>query len=105
MIVMYRGAYYVYLLARLLMTVKHISLPNNLAGRRLVPELWQHHVNAREIADAAEALLEPAAYARMKSDLEAVARMFADADTPRRVAGRVSALAGLGRAETDDSAR
>jgi lipid-A-disaccharide synthase len=93
MVVMYRGAYYVYLLARLLMTVKHISLPNNLAGRRLVPELWQNDVNAQRLAEETEKLLDPVAYATMKDELDAIAQTFADAETPQRVAAAVTRLA------------
>ena len=96
MVVMYRGAYYVYLLARLLMTVKHISLPNNLAGRRLVPELWQNDVNAQRIAEETEKLLDPVAYAKMKAELDTIARSFADVDTPRRVAESVERLSQTG---------
>jgi lipid-A-disaccharide synthase len=93
MVVMYRGAYYVYLLARLLMTVKHISLPNNLVGRRLVTELWQHEANAQRIAEEAEKLLDPMRYAAMKAELDKIAQTFADAETPRRVAAAVARLA------------
>ena len=93
MVIMYRGPFYVYALAQLLMTVKHISLPNNLVGRRLVTELWQHEANAERIAEEAEALLEPANYAKMKTELDAIAQTFADAETPRRVAAAVVRLA------------
>jgi lipid-A-disaccharide synthase len=93
MIVMYRGPWYTYLLARLMMTVKHISLPNNLAGSRLVPELWQYEANPKSIADAAEKLLEPAAHAKMKRELATLASTFANADTPKRVAEAIIRLA------------
>ena len=92
MVVMYRGAWWAYRLARLLMTVRHISLPNNLAGREVVPELWQYDANAQKIADTAERLLEPARHAAMKHQLDAIARQFADADTPRRAAQAVVRL-------------
>ncbi|HEV2295346.1 MAG TPA: lipid-A-disaccharide synthase [Tepidisphaeraceae bacterium] len=92
MIVMYRGPWYAYLLARVLMTVQHISLPNNLAGRRLVPELWQREANATRIADEAATLLDPANHARMQADLATVAAQLADADTPQRVADAVVRL-------------
>ena len=93
MVVMYRGPWYLYQLSRVLRTVEHIALPNNLAKRRIVPELWQYDVNPASIADAALAALEPVAYATMKGELDAVARQFADADTPRRVAQAIAELA------------
>ncbi len=94
MLVMYRGPWYAYQLSRVLMTVKHIALPNNLAGRRLVPELWQYEVNGGHIADEAAKLLEPAASAKMKVELASIAGVFADAATPRRVAEAVARLGG-----------
>jgi len=93
MVVMYKGPWYAYLVARALMTVKHISLPNNLAGNRLVPELWQYEANPKTIADAAEKLLDPAAHAKMKRDLATIASTFANVQTPTRVAEAIVRLA------------
>jgi lipid-A-disaccharide synthase len=93
MLVMYRGPWYLYQLSRVLMTTEHIALPNNLAKRRIVPELWQYEVNPTTIADSALAVLEPAAYATMERELDAVANQFADTDTPRRVAQAIAELA------------
>jgi lipid-A-disaccharide synthase len=93
MVVMYRGPWYTYMLARVMMTVKHISLPNNLAGNRLVPELWQYEANPTGIADAAERLLDPVAQEKMKRDLATIASTFANADTPKRVAQAIMRLA------------
>jgi lipid-A-disaccharide synthase len=93
MVVMYRGPWYAYGLARVMMTVKHISLPNNLAGRRLVPELWQYEANPAAIADAAEKLLDPAAHAKMKQDLATLASTFANVQAPQRVAEAIFRLA------------
>jgi lipid-A-disaccharide synthase len=93
MVVMYKGPWYTYLLARAMMTVKHISLPNNLAGSRLVPELWQYEANPTRIAEATERLLEPAAHAKMKRDLATLASTFANVQTPERVAEAIVRLA------------
>ncbi|MGB7160690.1 MAG: lipid-A-disaccharide synthase [Tepidisphaeraceae bacterium] len=104
MIVMYRGPWYAYQLARVLMTVKHISLPNNLVGERLVPELWQDEVNARTIANEAAKLLDPEAHAKMERELGAIAAQFADVNTPRRVAEAVERLSARGRKSPDSAA-
>jgi len=96
MVVMYRGPWWAGFLARRLMTVEHISLPNNLAGRGVVPELLQNDASARRIADEAARLLEPEANAKMKWELDQIAQTLADVNTPRRVAEAVERLAGGG---------
>ena len=53
-VVMYRGAWWASIIAKRLMTVKHISLPNNLAGKAIVPELLQYDANAQRIAEEAD---------------------------------------------------
>ena len=49
--------------------------------------------NAERMAEEALKLLEPERNAQVKGELDAVARQFAEIDTPRRVAERVEALA------------
>jgi lipid-A-disaccharide synthase len=92
-VVMYRGAWWAAAIAKRMMTVKHISLPNNLAGKEVVPELLQYDANAARIAEEALKLLEPKRNAQVKMELDAVARQFDKIDTPRRVAERVENLA------------
>ncbi len=92
MVVMYRGAWWAAQLARRLMTVEHISLPNNLAGRAVVPELLQDEANPQRIADEAERLLDPKVHSQMERELGAIAESFSNVDTPRRVADAVERL-------------
>jgi lipid-A-disaccharide synthase len=49
MVVTYRMAALSYLVARLLVRVPYFSLPNLLAGRRLVPEFLQGEVRAEQL--------------------------------------------------------
>ena len=58
MIVVYRLAPLNYLLARALVRTPFISLPNILAGRRVVPELIQKEAEGKRIAFSALQLLE-----------------------------------------------
>jgi lipid-A-disaccharide synthase len=51
-VVAYRMSPPTYLLAKRLVKVPHIALPNLLAGRRLVPELIQHAVTAEHLGAA-----------------------------------------------------
>ncbi len=58
MVVTYRVPLLMYYLARLFLHVKMVSLPNNLAGRRVVLELLQHDATAKRCGSAILALLD-----------------------------------------------
>lgn len=57
MVIVYRMAPVTYALARLIVRVPHIGMPNLIAERRLVPELIQSEVTPRRIAAEARQLL------------------------------------------------
>ena len=58
MVIAYRVSTLTYALGRLLVRgVDYVGMPNILAGRRLVPELLQWQVNARDLVRAAEPML------------------------------------------------
>jgi lipid-A-disaccharide synthase len=58
-VVVYRTSWLSWLVGRLLIRVRFISLPNLLAGKALVPELLQSRCTAQNIADAAAPLFAP----------------------------------------------
>lgn len=89
MVIMYRGAYVAYLLARMLMTVPHIGMPNLLAGRRIVPELWQNQATGPRIADEAVKLLDEDRYRQARSDLERVSTSISTQNAAHRVAEEI----------------
>ena len=91
LLLMYRGNPLVYYLARLMITVDHIGLPNVLSNERIVPELWQWDVTPERIAETTLQILEPSTYAETKQKLANVAAMFANHDTPRKVAEAIVA--------------
>ena len=74
MVVVYRVARLTYALARMLVRgVRHIAMPNIVAGREIVPELIQDQADARTIAATARAILDaPGRRAAMAADLRAV---------------------------------
>jgi lipid-A-disaccharide synthase len=74
MVVVYRVAPVTYAIARLLIRgVRHIAMPNIVAGREIVPELIQEEAVAPRIAATARAILEaPGRRAAMLTDLRAV---------------------------------
>jgi lipid-A-disaccharide synthase len=86
MIIMYRGSFGVYVMARIFITVDHIGMPNLLVGKRIIPELWQYDVTGKRIATETLRMLEPSRYQQAKADLNAIASHFANQDTPRQVA-------------------
>jgi lipid-A-disaccharide synthase len=74
MVVVYRVAGLTYGLARMLVRgVRHIAMPNIVAGREIVPELLQGAVTAPRLAAEARAILEtPGRGGAMRADLRAV---------------------------------
>jgi lipid-A-disaccharide synthase len=79
MVVVYRLHPLTYLLARLLVSVERIALPNLVLGREVVPELIQGECTAPRIAAALGALLDsPGETAKVRASL---------AEIPARLGG------------------
>ena len=57
-VLVYRVAWLTYLAARLVVKVKHLGMPNVLAGREIVPEFIQHRARPQAIADAVTEILQ-----------------------------------------------
>ena len=64
MVVSYRVSRLSYWLMRLFAHVSLVAMPNNLAGRHLVPELLQHDATPEQLGRALERLLARPLYAR-----------------------------------------
>jgi len=86
-------------IARRLVRVDRVALPNILAGRAIVPELLQDEVTGEALARTVAGLLEPAERARQRRELALVAAALGGAGAASRVA-RVVARAG-GSTEED----
>jgi lipid-A-disaccharide synthase len=86
------------LVARLLVHVDHISLPNLIAGRKIYPEFIQERAQASHLAGAAAAWLdEPDAYAGVRRELIELRSMVGDPGAALRAARIIiDDLAGLG---------
>jgi lipid-A-disaccharide synthase len=61
MVVVYRMNKLTFALAKRLVKVPWVSLPNLLAGRELVPEFFQNEVNAQTLGPILLRMLEPGA--------------------------------------------
>jgi lipid-A-disaccharide synthase len=72
-VAVYRMAPVSFLIARALVEVDHIALPNLVAGRRIVPELVQGECTPDAIAAVVETMLDDRDRAqRMRRDLEGI---------------------------------
>jgi lipid-A-disaccharide synthase len=91
-IVMYKLPPLTYAVAKRLVKLPHISLVNIVAGRKVVPELVQHEVTTARIVETAEALLAPAAYRQVISDLEEVREKLGEAGASKRAAAKIYTL-------------
>jgi len=73
MVIVYRLSPVTYGVARLLVGVRHIGIPNIVAGRPVVPELVQGLATGQRIAAAAKDILDdPAGRRRMVNELAAI---------------------------------
>jgi lipid-A-disaccharide synthase len=98
MVVCYRTGWLNYCLGRLLVTIPCIALANVVAGRPVVPELWQGEVNPSQVADSALALLEDReARKRMSQALLELRDRLGPRQSSRRAAEAV--LAALSKAK------
>jgi lipid-A-disaccharide synthase len=90
MVIVYRLAPLTYALARLIVQVPFIGMPNLIAERRVVPELIQHEVTPARIAAAARQLLEdPQAYRVTQESLREVRHRLGPGGAAERAAGLI----------------
>jgi lipid-A-disaccharide synthase len=72
-VALYKTSLQTYLIARQVVTVKYLSMPNILAGEALYPEFIQHQATAANLAGAAwELLANPARRAEIQAKLARV---------------------------------
>ena len=69
MVVMYKLSWANYLLARLIVKVKYITIVNILAGKQIVPEYIQHRATPENLTTAVLKYLEPNVYKRNRKEL------------------------------------
>ena len=85
-VVMYRLSPATHWLAKRLVKLRHFSLVNIVAGKRVVPELLQHDVNGVRIAREVAALLEPGQQEQVRKELGEVTRKLGEPGASRRAA-------------------
>ena len=92
-VILYKANALSFAIARRIVDIPNIGLPNIVAGRRVVPELLQDDCTAQAIAEHALALLEPARNAQLHADLAEVRRKLGEPGAVRRVAELVLRMA------------
>ena len=85
-VVIYKMNALTYLLGKLLVKIPHISLPNIIAGRQIIPELLQAEVTPAKVAQAVLAMLDGDEKKRLQQDLEEVRLKLGEPGAVERVA-------------------
>jgi len=89
-VVIYKTSWLTYQIAKQIITVNHIAMPNLLAGEALYPELIQSQATPEAIASATVTLLDdPSRLAVLKSKLSQAIRSLGESGASRRAAAAV----------------
>jgi lipid-A-disaccharide synthase len=96
MIVMYNASRWMYrLLGRWLISTEYLSIPNILAGRRLIPEFMPYYRSIDPIvATAVEWLATPATLARIRRELNEVIKPIVKPGASENAAAQLAAILG-----------
>ena len=93
MVIVYKLSLFTYVIARLLVKVKHIGLVNILAGRMIVPELVQYDATPVKIAGEAKRFLyDTRYYEQTKKELNSVRQMLGPPGASERVAREIAGM-------------
>jgi lipid-A-disaccharide synthase len=90
MVIVYKAHPLTYLMARAVMRTPWIGLPNIIAGRSIVPELWQYAVTAENMAAPVLSLLtQPERAAAMRAELAVLRSQLGSPGVSERVASGI----------------
>src|SRR5262249_1202911 len=91
MIIMYKLSALTYAIARKLIRVPFVAIPNLLAGQALVPELLQSDATPENLAAAARTLLEnPISVQRMRQNLLSLRTQLGTPGSTQRAAEEIA---------------
>ena len=93
-VIVYRTNPLTYMIAKMVVNIPHIGLPNIVAGKSVVPELIQNDFTPAKVAKAAMELLESERNVLLKKDLEYVKERLGKPGAVNRVAELVLKIAG-----------
>ena len=87
MLIAYRGPWFFYFVAMLVICTKYVSLPNVIADKFIFPELIQGKCNPKTIAEnAIEIIKNEKKYSRIKSDLRNIRNLLASENSTKKAA-------------------
>ena len=93
-VVIYKLATLTYLIGKMIIQIPYISLPNIIAGKKIVPELVQYAVTAENIAaETVPILTDPHVRTKMLRDLAEMCQKLGPAGAVQRVAHEILAVA------------
>ena len=93
-VIVYKTNPVTYFIAKLVVNIPHIGLPNIVAAKSVLPELIQNDFTPAKVAQEALALLESERNAKMKEDLDYVKERLGKPGAVGRVAELVLKIAG-----------
>ena len=93
-VIVYKTNPVTYFIAKLVVNIPHIGLPNIVAAKSVLPELIQNDFTPAKVAQEALALLESECNAKMKEDLAYVKERLGKPGAVGRVAELVLKIAG-----------
>lgn len=92
-VILYKTSALTYFIAKLVVNIPDIGLPNIVAGKHILPELLQDNFTPEKVAAAAKELLEPERNAQMQRDLAYVKERLGNPGAVGRVAQLVLNIA------------
>lgn len=92
-VILYKTSALTYFIAKLVVNIPDIGLPNIVAGKHILPELLQDNFTPEKVAAAAKELLEPERNAQMQRDLAYVKERLGKPGAVGRVAQLVLNIA------------
>lgn len=92
-VILYKTSALTYFIAKLVVNIPYIGLPNIVAGKHILPELLQDDFTPAKLAATARELLEPERYVKMKNDLAYVKERLGKPGAVGRVAQLVLKIA------------
>lgn len=97
-VLLYRLSAVTYALAKLLVSIPDVGLPNIVAGHRVIPELIQGDVTAANVhTELCRIVDNPEVYSTMKEELRQVKEALGAPGAVLRVAQVIAEVAGGGR--------
>ena len=97
--ILYKSSPVSFWIAKRVVKIPNIGLPNIVAGRQIEPELLQDDCTPEKIAATALELLEPERFARLQRDLQEVKEKLGEPGAVKRVAELVLRMARLKQQE------